>query len=236
MSGKLIVDTAEKYIGEKGLFFCNKYGLSYCVKWCCIFVWYIFKDAGASKLFFNGEKVCNCGTAEDWLRRHCKEIKKISDIDEGDIVIYSWDGIQRNHIGIVKGHKGSNVISIEGNTGSGDPKQSKVMERTRPKKYVFAIYRPNYKISNKDAKKDDKKDKDYSDMIKKFIAGKYKDPEKALGKDYKIVEKESSRIIKLTKQARNGKFGNGEQRKKLLGSDYKLVQWNINRMKEKEKK
>ena len=232
MLGKLIIDTAEKYIGEKGLFFCNKYGLSYCVNWCCIFVWYVFKDADASKLFFNGEKVCNCGIIEDWLRRHCKEIKKISDIEEGDVVIYSWDGIRRDHIGIVKGHKGSNVISIEGNTGSGDPKQSKVMERTRPKKYVFAIYRPNYKISNKDVKDD----KDYTVMIKKFVAGKYKDPEKALGKDYKIIEKESNRIIKLTKQAINGKFGNGEQRKKLLGSDYKLVQWNINRMKEKEKK
>lgn len=226
MTGEKILDTAEKYIGEKGLFFCNKYGLSYCVNWCCIFVWYVFKDAKAEKLFFNGEKVCNCGVAEDWLRRHCKQIRKISDVKKGDIVIYTWNGIQRNHIGIVKSHKGSNIISIEGNTGSGDPKQSKVMERTRAKKYVYAVYRPDYEPAKKD----------YSTMIKKYISGKYKDPEKALGKDYKIVEKKAARIAKLTKQAINGKFGTGEQRKKLLGSDYKLVQWNINRLKEKEKK
>lgn len=226
MTGEKIYETAEKYLGDKGLFFCNKYGFSYCVNWCCIFIWYVFKDAKAGKLFYNNEKVCNVGIAEDWLKRHCKKIKKISDIKKGDIVIYTWNGIQRNHIGIVKTHKGSNVVSLEGNTGTGDPKTSKVMERTRAKKYVYAVYRPDYD-------KDDKKD--YTVMIKKYIMGKYKDPEKSLGDNYKTVRREAERIIKLTKQTLNGKFGNGDTRKKLLGSDYKLIQWNINRMKEEEK-
>lgn len=50
------------------------------------------------------------------------------------------------------------------------------------------------------------------------------------GYDYTEVQKEVTRITKLTDRALKGEFGTGAERKKALGKDYDLVQWNINRI------
>ena len=57
----------------------------------------------------------------------------------------------------------------------------------------------------------------------------------ANGYDYTNIQKEVTRISKLTEKTMEGKFGNGKDRVNSLGNDYDIVQWNINRiLKEKE--
>ena len=51
------------------------------------------------------------------------------------------------------------------------------------------------------------------------------------------LQKEVTKIVKLTDEVLNNKYGVGEARKKALGDDYDLVQWNVNRViKERENK
>lgn len=239
MTGAKIVTTAEKYLDKCGSKFCKDYGLNYIVEWCCIYVWDIFRMAGASDLCFGGRKICNCGVADEWLREHATYIKDISKAKAGDIIIMTWSSSgghnkrqgSRQHIGIVIRSNGSkSVDTIEGNTGSASCNKSKVHYRTRELKYIYAIYRPKYAA--------DKKQPDLTALIKNTLSGKYgtgDERKKALGDNYAAVQKEVTRISKLTNDALSGKYGTGEDRKKALGKDYSLVQWNINRI-EKEKK
>lgn len=151
MDGSTIIKQARKYLGENGKRFCNAYPLAWGSHWCCAFVWYVFNAAKASKLFYGGQKVAYVPTVQAWLKANCRKVS-LKDAKAGDVVVFTWSGNgynkeqgSRNHIGLIRG-KGSaaQCYTIEGNTGTGNPTTSKVMERTRDAKYVYGIYRPNY--------------------------------------------------------------------------------------------
>jgi hypothetical protein len=37
--------------------------------WCCVFVWWIFKQAGASELFYGGKKTASCKTLYNYHKK-----------------------------------------------------------------------------------------------------------------------------------------------------------------------
>lgn len=151
MDGKKIVSTAKQYIGYTGRKFCEDYGLPWGSDWCCAYVWDIFRIAGASSLFYGGQKTAYVPTATVWLQANCKHIT-MAKAKPGDIVVMTWSGKgynkergSRNHIGIIRKSGTQNVAyTIEGNTGSTDATKTKVMERERASRYIYGIYRPNY--------------------------------------------------------------------------------------------
>lgn len=151
MLGKDIIKEATKYLGAGGTKFWNDYGLPKGTHWCCAYVWDIFRLAGASSLFFDGQKVAYVPTAQAWLKANCKLIK-LSKAQTGDIVVFTWQGTgyghehgSRDHIGFIEKQGNDNhVYTIEGNTGASSPSQTRVMRRIRDAKYVYGIYRPNY--------------------------------------------------------------------------------------------
>ena len=52
----------------------------------------------------------------------------------------------------------------------------------------------------------------------------------ASGYDYTNIQKEVTRISKLTEKVLDNKYGVGNDRVKALGKDYNIVQWNVNRI------
>lgn len=153
MTGKEIIKKAKTYLGDGGKKFCKAYGFNYIVLWCCIFVWFIFDEVGASKLFYSGGKVCNCRVAFNWCKAHLPKIK-MKDAKAGDIVFFTWSGkgynsfnanLSINHIGFIE-RTGTKAIAhtLEGNTGNSKPAKSKVMKRDRAACYILGIFRPKY--------------------------------------------------------------------------------------------
>ena len=102
-----------------------------------MFVWWVFKQAGLSKLFYGGSKVAACTTAMNWFKSKGQFHK--SNPKPGDCVFFNWNGgtSTANHIGIVEKVSGSSVICIEGNTSN------RVKRMTR-KSNIIGYGRPAY--------------------------------------------------------------------------------------------
>lgn len=152
MTGDKIISTAKKYLGDNGRKFCKDYGLPWGEHWCCAFVWDIFRIAGASPLFYGGQKTAYVPTAAIWLKGSCRHVT-MQEARPGDIVVFTWSKSggynkergSRDHIGFIRKKGTQNTAyTIEGNTGAKDPKLTKVMERSRGAKYIYGIYRPAY--------------------------------------------------------------------------------------------
>ena len=209
MTGNDIVDFAINEIGNKGKKYCSWYGYSTVVDWCMIFVSYVFVKCKCKKLI-GGKSYINVGVFDDEM--DALKVKKIKDhtkAEKGDICIYSWNGTQRQHVGIVYKTSKNYIYTIEGNTGSADCNKSKVKKRKRSKKYIYRIYRPAYTMS-------------FSDMVNGYLAGTY------LTDDPEVIKK-AAEINELANQVLKNKYGTGSERKKKLGSNYTLVQNEINR-------
>ena len=153
MKGSTLIQKTQKYLNKNWSTFCKVYGYSYAVPWCCIFVWYIFKECNISKLFYGGLKVCNCRVAWNWCKAHMKHVK-MADAKAGDIVFFTWSGKGYNkgsgahsidHIGFIR-KKGTSSVAytVEGNTNGSTPGISKVANRSRGKAFIVGIYRPKY--------------------------------------------------------------------------------------------
>ena len=158
-----------------------------------------------------------------------------------DFVMYDWDdsgkGDNKNspdHVGMVEKVKNNVITVIEGN------KHNKVARRAINVngKYIRGYVTPHYeRIKIKGYQKTTE------EIVKEVLAGEWgngavrKNALIANGYDYTNIQKEVTRITKLTESALKGNFGTGADRVKSLGVDYDIVQWNINRiLKEKEKK
>ena len=151
-TGNDIIKEAKKYVDKGGSTFWKAYGVG-AVDWCCIFVWYVMKQCGASDLFYDGQKTAWVPSAQEWMAKHGKKVA-LKDAKPGDIVIFTWNGSSRDHIGFaIKPINSTTLQTIEGNTLSDDCTTSKVAIRERPKKYIYGIYRPKYSEEKKVAKK-----------------------------------------------------------------------------------
>lgn len=111
--------------------------------WCCVFLWWLFKQAGASNLFFDGKKTAYCPTL---LSHYKQKGQLVSDYKPGDIVFFNFSGgTAAKHVGICTAWDGTYITTIDGNTGTGNEANGgAVMERKRHKKYVVAVARPKY--------------------------------------------------------------------------------------------
>lgn len=111
--------------------------------WCCVFIWWVFKHAGASILFYKGRKTASCTTLRDSMSgQRVKEPKR------GDLVFFNWNKghDKAHHIGIFLRKVDANFIeTIDGNTGlENESNGGRVMRRIRSKAYVDCYIRPNY--------------------------------------------------------------------------------------------
>lgn len=152
-----IVSKAESYIGTKeapansnNVLFNTEYygkavsGSSY--PWCAVFVWYVFKKAGASSLFYGGNKTASCSTIMSYYKG---KGKFYTEGKAGDIVIFGWGGSTAKHCGIVVSKSGNNYTTIEGNTSStSNDNGGSVMKRTRAKSQIIGFCRPDYSSSS----------------------------------------------------------------------------------------
>lgn len=141
----------------------TKYGQVYGLQgqpWCMIFLWWLFREAGLSKLFFDGQKTASCGMLLKWAKNNGMTVEP-EDIQPGDIVILNFSGTQdTQHCGLVVDdlHKvctnmaGTTFVhifkTIEGNTTPGEEGSQdnggSVALKTRYTRQVVGVIRPKY--------------------------------------------------------------------------------------------
>lgn len=139
-----LLKIASKYLGQGGATFRKYCGLPSGAAWCNAFVTYIFHAGDDSSLYCGGKKQTYCPTSMKLCARDMAQIPMYLAMPM-DVIYFDWDrnGVP-NHIGFVRGKVSTDTINtIEGNTSN------KVMNKTRPAKYVCAIFRPHFKASYK---------------------------------------------------------------------------------------
>lgn len=123
--------------------------------WCCKFVWWVFRHAGASELFYGGKACASCTTTLNYYRG-TKQLVSFNDAQPGDLVFFNWKhkGTNADHIGIAVGSSMNGKIStVEGNTTkpgtSGDESNGHgVWLKERREADIVAVVRPKYKGAN----------------------------------------------------------------------------------------
>lgn len=122
--------------------------------WCMVFQWYIFRDAGASALFFGGEKTASCGA----LMRYAKSTGRWlpGNFKPGDLIIWDFEedgNVDTDHVGICESVDGNYITTIDGNTGTAsEANGGAVMRRKRELKYAVGAYRPAYDPTAQESK------------------------------------------------------------------------------------
>ncbi len=108
--------------------------------WCCVFVWWVFKQAGLSNLFYGGGKTAACATLMSWFKS--KGQFHTSNPQPGDVVFFDFTGSGvSHHVGIVESVKSNGtVITIEGNT-------SNMVKRLTRSSSIMGYGRPSYSTS-----------------------------------------------------------------------------------------
>ena len=119
--------------------------------WCCAFVWWVFREAGASGLFYGGKKTASCSTLLGFHKAQAVRENYLP----GDIIFFNFDGKKNTqHVGICEGWDGRYITTIDGNTApTNEANGGAVMRRRRPKKYIVGAYRPTYEEDNMDQSK-----------------------------------------------------------------------------------
>lgn len=115
--------------------------------WCAVFVWWCFKKAEASRLYYGGLKTAYCPTL---LQYHKSRGQEVKDYKPGDIIFFNFDGGKSaSHVGICESCNGSTITTIDGNTGTGNEANGgAVMRRMRNVRYVIGAYRPDYETED----------------------------------------------------------------------------------------
>ena len=113
--------------------------------WCCVFVWDVFRLAGASDLFCDGEKTAYCPTFEMWAMAEHLEVNK-DDGQYGDIATMDFGKGRASHMGFILAKLSDGTYqTIEGNTSTtSEDNGGAVMVRIRPQSVIRYIFRPKY--------------------------------------------------------------------------------------------
>lgn len=137
-----LLKIASKHLGQGGAVFRKYCGLPSGAAWCNAFVTYIFNEGGDAALYCGGKKQTYCPTSMKLCAKDMAQIPMYLAMPM-DVIYFDWDrnGVP-NHIGFVRSRVSTSTINtIEGNTSN------KVMNKTRPSKYVCAIFRPHFKAT-----------------------------------------------------------------------------------------
>lgn len=118
------------------------YGSDKGADWCVIFQWDMFRLSGLSSLFYDGKKTASCGAFVDWAESKNLIVKEPK---PGDIIVFSFS-VPHDHMGLCVKSTSAQVTTIDGNTSvsGSQSKGGEVLQRTRSKKYIYAIIRPQY--------------------------------------------------------------------------------------------
>ena len=127
----------------------TKYGKWYKLDgnpWCMMFIMWIFHQADASELL--PIRTASCSEFMTAAKK-VKNWRKNADLQPGDIVIFDFPGnaSKAEHVGIVEElcDDSDYVMTIEGNTSTGnDSNGGMVMRRKRKRSLIAGAYRPAY--------------------------------------------------------------------------------------------
>lgn len=114
--------------------------------WCAVFVWDIFRLAGASELYYGGNKTASCTTLMGYYKNAGQIVNK-KDAQPGDIVFYNFNKDSKSeHVGIVESRTKNGVVAIEGNTSENGSQSNggEVLRKTRSDSLILAVARPRY--------------------------------------------------------------------------------------------
>lgn len=154
MTSDRILSIARSYIGvvekqNNNVVFNTAYygrevnGASY--PWCAVFIWYVFREAGASNLYYDGMKTAYCPELMNWFKT---KTRFYSSPKVGDIAFYNFStprGTTAAHVGIVSEVGNGTIKAIEGNTSSvNQANGGMVMERERKLSVCLGFGRPAY--------------------------------------------------------------------------------------------
>ncbi len=117
--------------------------------WCCVFLYWVFLNANAGHLFYDGKKTALCATLGNWFKSRSQFF---STPKVGDVVFFKTSRTKNwtNHVGIVEAINSDNTITtIEGNTAIGNEDNGgAVMRRTRALSgkdcFIVGFGRPAY--------------------------------------------------------------------------------------------
>lgn len=117
--------------------------------WCCVFIWDIFRMAGASDLFLGGNKTAYCPTYETWALSSGLEVSKNAG-EYGDIVTMDFGKGRASHIGFILARLSDGTYqTIEGNTSTASQDNGgAVMVRIREQSVIRHVFRPRYEMKN----------------------------------------------------------------------------------------
>lgn len=121
-------------------------GTSYA--WCAVFVWWLFQQAFAPQLYYDGKPCAYVPTLVSWAR--AKGLL-VDTPQPGDLVCFDFNanGVA-DHIGICESFDGRYVTTIDGNTGTtSESNGGCVMRRKRLKRYIVDVIRPAYESEDK---------------------------------------------------------------------------------------
>ena len=109
--------------------------------WCAVFVWWVFREAGAPELYYGGGETAYCPTLMSFHKKQA-----VTDYRPGDIVFFNFSGkSSAGHVGICESWDGTYITTIDGNTGSAsEDNGGAVLRRRRHKKFIVGAYRPEY--------------------------------------------------------------------------------------------
>lgn len=109
--------------------------------WCCVFLWWVFRQAGAADLFFGCRQTAYCPALLDFHKK-----QRVTDYRPGDIIFFNFNGRgNAAHVGLCENWDGKRITTIDGNTGAGNEANGgAVMRRIRDRKYIVGAYRPAY--------------------------------------------------------------------------------------------
>lgn len=114
--------------------------------WCCVFQWWLFREAGLSRLFYGGGKTASCTALWNYYKEAGQAVDKEA-IQPGDLVFFVFDGGKSgcmNHVGICEKVEPGYVTTMDGNTGSREADGGTVARKRRSLRYVGAAARPAY--------------------------------------------------------------------------------------------
>ena len=108
--------------------------------WCMVFVWWVFRDADLSELFYGGGKTASCTALMHWAQQQGRWVT--GDYRRGDVLLYQLDGdAYMDHAGICVEVRDGRVVAVEGNTGD------EVRRVERKTDSIGGAYRPAYRES-----------------------------------------------------------------------------------------
>jgi len=110
-----VIDLAKAQVGNVGgQPYWSWYGFNSRVEWCACFVSWCINQAGYSE-----PKFAACASqGVPWFKEHGQwAAGNYTDVAPGDVIFFDWDGGGADHVGLVIGTDGTNVYTVEGNSG-----------------------------------------------------------------------------------------------------------------------